>query len=178
MALKAGRVGVAPDQVDEFGIINSEATSGYTKQEADAKFETQTNASTEYAKLQPKTLSVPISMLQGSTLVQKTTVESVLQTMDNAMTNVELTAKVFEKRVLTSADDLDDIKTTGLYFVQNSAPANSPEGSTWFSLLVAQVAIGNVQQQVVKGGILYQRNYAGASPTWSSWYKVTGSIVT
>ena len=33
MSLKAGRVGVAPDQVDEFGKIKSEATSGYTKQE-------------------------------------------------------------------------------------------------------------------------------------------------
>lgn len=41
MSLKAGRVGVAPDQVDEFGKIKSEATSGYTKQEADAKFSTK-----------------------------------------------------------------------------------------------------------------------------------------
>lgn len=94
MSLKAGRVGVAPDQVDDFGVIKSEATGGYTKQEADAKFETKTNANTEYAKLQPKTLSVPISMLQGSLLVPKTTVEDVIQTMDNAMTNRELTDAV------------------------------------------------------------------------------------
>lgn len=92
MALKAGRVGVAPEQVDDFGQIKSEATSGYTKQEADAKFETQTNASTEYAKLQPKTLEVPISMLEGSSL-SLTTVESVFGTMNGAMTNKALTEK-------------------------------------------------------------------------------------
>ena len=50
MALKAGRVGVALDQVDDFGQIKSEATSGYTKQEADAKFETKTHAATENDK--------------------------------------------------------------------------------------------------------------------------------
>ena len=81
MALKAGRVGVAPDQVDEFGNISSSATSGYTKQEADAKFETQLHAFSTYetkieaAALQPKTLAVPIEMLDGS----KLTVESALQ---------------------------------------------------------------------------------------------------
>lgn len=81
MAIKAGRVGVAPDQVDEFGNINSEATSGYTKQEADSKFETQTHAASTYetktdaAVLQPKTLAVPIELLSGSAL----TVESALQ---------------------------------------------------------------------------------------------------
>ena len=81
MALKAGRVGVAPDQVDEFGKINSEATEGYTKQEADAKFETQTHAASTYetksdaAALQPINLLVPIEMLDGT----KLTVESALQ---------------------------------------------------------------------------------------------------
>lgn len=84
MALKAGRVGVAPDQVDEFGKINSEATSGYTKQEADAKFETQTHAASTYetksdaisalAEKQPILLSVPIEMLSGT----KLTVEDAL----------------------------------------------------------------------------------------------------
>lgn len=88
MALKAGRVGVAPDQVDEFGKIISDATQGYTKQEADAKFETKSDAE----DLQPKRLAVPISMLQGSLLIPKTTVEDVIQTMDEGMTNKDLSA--------------------------------------------------------------------------------------
>lgn len=93
MALKAGRVGVAPDQVDEFGKINSDATQGYTKQEADAKFETKTNAASTYetktdaANLQPKTLALPISMLHGSVL----TVEQGFSGLADALTNKELT---------------------------------------------------------------------------------------
>lgn len=86
MSLKAGRVGVNPSQVDPVdGSILSDATSGYTKQEADAKFLTQTDAANTYesksdasiarAALQPKTLAVPISMLDGT----KLTVENALQ---------------------------------------------------------------------------------------------------
>ena len=42
MSLKAGRVGVNPNQVDPVdGSIKSSATEGYTKQEADAKFSTK-----------------------------------------------------------------------------------------------------------------------------------------
>lgn len=82
MALKAGRVGVNPADVDPIdGHISPSATGSYTKQEADAKFETQTHAAETYesksdaAALQPKTLAVPIEMLSGS----KLTVESALQ---------------------------------------------------------------------------------------------------
>lgn len=90
MALKAGRVGVAPDQVDEFGKIKSDATEGYTKQEADAKFETQIHAVSTYetksdaATLQPIRLSVPITLLNGSALE----VESALQGINDEVTNV------------------------------------------------------------------------------------------
>ena len=84
MALKAGRVGVAPDQVDDFGKVKSEATSGYTKQEADAKFETQTAAAAALAGKQPIQLSVPIEMLQGSVL----TVEEALNTLNTEVTPV------------------------------------------------------------------------------------------
>lgn len=91
MALKAGRVGVAPDQVDEFGKISSEATEGYTKQEADAKFETQTHAVSTYetkadaAALQPIQLSVPVELLSGSAL----TVESALHGLSDWLGGVE-----------------------------------------------------------------------------------------
>lgn len=84
MALKAGRVGVAPDQVDDFGKVKSDATSGYTKQEADIKFETKTAASEALALKQPKTLEVPLEMLSGS----KLTVEDALQGLTD-MVNVE-----------------------------------------------------------------------------------------
>ena len=90
MSIKAGRVGVNPSQVNPVdGSILSSATSGYTKQEADAKFLTQTDASSTYESksdasaahnaLQPKTLAVPIEMLSGT----KLTVESALQGLND-----------------------------------------------------------------------------------------------
>lgn len=49
MALKAGRVGVAPKEVDAFGnIIGGGSGGGYTKEEADAKFQTKTEADAKF----------------------------------------------------------------------------------------------------------------------------------
>lgn len=45
MAIKAGRVGVAPDQVDMSGRIVGEGSDAYTKAESDAKFATKTELS-------------------------------------------------------------------------------------------------------------------------------------
>lgn len=90
MSLKAGRVGVAPSQVDEFGVIkggSGPSGDSYTKQEADAKFETKDNAASTYAtkadaaNLQAKTMAVPTHMLGGTQL----TVESSLSAADNAL---------------------------------------------------------------------------------------------
>lgn len=76
MSLKAGRVGVNPADVNPIdGHINPSSLEGYTKEEADAKFETQEAA----AALQPKTLAIPIHMLDGS----KLTVETALHGLNN-----------------------------------------------------------------------------------------------
>ena len=98
MALKAGRVGVSPDQVDEFGKISSEATGAYTKQEADAKFETQSHASSTYETKteassalnlkQNINIAVPINVLNGSNLAA---VEPALHGLENAITYVTKT---------------------------------------------------------------------------------------
>lgn len=52
MALPAGRVGVAKDQVDEFGSIIGGGTpeNVYTKTQCDNKFETKTHASNTYVE--------------------------------------------------------------------------------------------------------------------------------
>ena len=118
MSLKAGRVGVNPADVDPMsGHISPDAADSYTKVQADDKFLSKSDASSTYetksdaADLQPKTLSVPISMLVGSQLVPKSTVEDVLATMNNAMTNRDLTemATVKEGEV-TSDFTLDSAK--------------------------------------------------------------------
>ena len=78
MSLKAGRVGVRPDQVNLDGTITQSASGAYTKSEADNKFLAKTDASSTYetksdaAALQPKTLSVPITMLSGTKLTVET----------------------------------------------------------------------------------------------------------
>ena len=95
MSLKACRVGVNPAQVDPVdGSIKTSATGAYSKAEADAKFETKSDATTALAAKQPINLVVPIEMLEGTQLVPKTTVESIFATMNNAMTNAELTDAV------------------------------------------------------------------------------------
>ena len=89
MSLKAGRVGVAFDQVDNFGkIIGGSGPSGdyYTKTQTDNKFETKTDAASTYATVadaQPKTLAVPIEMLSGT----KLTVETALQGLNTDKAN-------------------------------------------------------------------------------------------
>lgn len=80
MSLKAGRVGVNPADVDPInGRINPSSIEGYTKAQADAKFETQEAA----AALQSKTLAVPIHLLDGSAL----TVETALHGINNDFQN-------------------------------------------------------------------------------------------
>ena len=85
MALKAGRVGLNKDLVDEFGYLKEDAPSGeyYTKTQADNKFETKTHVNNNFQK---KTLEVPIELLSGSAL----TVESALQGLNEEKQNMTL----------------------------------------------------------------------------------------
>lgn len=154
MALKAGRVGVAPSEVDEFGQIIGEITptNVYTKTQADEKFETQTNANTERAKLQPKTLSVPISMLEGSQLVPKTTVEAVIQTMNNAMTNEELTEKVSTSSRLT--DRKESITLPSSSTTSSIAKITLEKGKKY--IITANIQWGEVANNVPTCAFLVQ----------------------
>lgn len=79
MALKAGRVGVAKDQVDEFGKIVDGGTpeNVYTKTQCDNKFETKTHANNTY---QPKTIEVPLELLGGSQLTVETSLHAIEDT--------------------------------------------------------------------------------------------------
>ena len=142
MSLKAGRVGVNPADVDPIdGHISPESVDSYTKAQADAKFETQEAA----ALLQPKTLIVPISMLQGSLLVPKTTVEDVIQTMDNAMTNAEmsdlLTVKEYTDKLASRNANIATVqvakikKTANINELNVSITIGASNISAWTNLL-------------------------------------------
>lgn len=114
MALRPGRVGVNPSQVDLFGnIVGGGSGDSYTKAQADAKFldkitaastyetkevaaatyETKVTAAATYetktdaATKQPINLALPIHLLHGTVL----TVEGMFAGDVGALTNKELT---------------------------------------------------------------------------------------
>jgi len=97
-----------------------------------------------------------------------------------AMTNRELTEKVFEKRTLTSADDLNNVKTTGVYGI-TTAPTNSPENQTYGTLIVQATNTGDIRQMFWRvgggSGLLYIRSFGGNPGSWTPWYKFTGTVV-
>lgn len=93
MSIKAGRVGVNPSQVDPVdGSILSSATSGYTKQEADNKFETKQHASDTYQEM---TLALPLETLLGT----KLTVEDGL----SALNEIQIEQATSKQGVLSSS---------------------------------------------------------------------------
>ena len=85
--------------------------------------------------------------------------------------------------MLTSADDLNDIKTSGIYAFSTS-PANTPEGVVYGTLIVEGNSSGStgVRQLIIvsgaSSGIIYTRGYDGSPQTWKSWFKFTGTEVT
>lgn len=80
MALKAGRVGVHPSQVDLFGkIVGGGSGDSYTKAEADAKFETQTHAAGTYES----------KASAEATYETKTNAEATYETKSHAATTYE-----------------------------------------------------------------------------------------
>lgn len=176
MALKAGRVGVAPSQVDAFGVIIGGGGGGdsYTKAESDAKFETQTHAANTYetkltaaatyetkanaqasyetksdaAQLQPKTLALPIHMLHGTVL----SVEDMFTGDQGALTNKELT------------DSLDEWTTAALVQADNTVTFTGLNDLYGYDLFCEDKLIGI--SSVVKTG-------SGTSTTLV--YTVTGA---
>lgn len=92
-----------------------------------------------------------------------------------AMTNRELTEKVYDKGVLTSADDLDNLNQTGTYYVATSVPANMPENRTNSAVQNFYYSDNDIKQVVfARTGDMYLRTKAS---TWSSWYKLTGTAI-
>lgn len=93
-----------------------------------------------------------------------------------------LDSKVSIGRLLTSADDLNDITETGIYIFSTS-PANAPESVVYGTLIVEAIASGStgVRQIIIISGTssasIYTRGYVGSPQTWKPWYKFTGTVV-
>ena len=98
-----------------------------------------------------------------------------------AMTNRELTENLFYKnKELKSSDNLDDITKTGLYYIYDSVPTNSPESTNYCTVIVNQIK-GIIQQTVIKStasaGSIYVRTKSGSPLAWKPWMKFTGTVV-
>lgn len=97
-----------------------------------------------------------------------------------AMTNEQLTESKFGMYpYLTNSDDLNDIKTSGIYGVTTS-PAHSPESGLQYYILFVKKIDGNQLIQIVhRHDTIYSRRYyyENDALTWSSWYKFEGTVV-
>ena len=95
MSIKAGRVGVAPDQVDLFGNIIGGGGSGgdaYTKAESDAKFETITNAASTYETKANAASTYETKTNAASTYETKANAADTYETKANAASTYETKA--------------------------------------------------------------------------------------
>ena len=80
---------------------------------------------------------------------------------------------------LTSENNLNDIRDTGIYFAKGSSPSNAPEGVTWFALVVLHISDSQNEtvQVLFKGTTMYVRSYTGSPLAWQTWNKFTGSPI-
>ena len=87
MALKAGRVGVHPSQVDLFGMIQGGGSGdSYTKAEADAKFETQTHAASTYESKATAEATYETKTNAAATYESKTNAAATYESKSDAST--------------------------------------------------------------------------------------------
>lgn len=90
----------------------------------------------------------------------------------------ESVEEMLKPKLLTSANDLDDVKKGGDYYWTQSYPAHSPENNTFGALRV--LPCGEVIHQMViraaaNSASIYIRRF---QETWSNWFKFTGTEIT
>jgi hypothetical protein len=81
-------------------------------------------------------------------------------------------------KTITSSDDLNNIKETGIYGITTS-PTNAPESVTYCTLIVQKTSDSDVRQIIYRfssgGQNIYMRAFGTA---WTQWAKFTGTIIT
>ena len=79
-------------------------------------------------------------------------------------------------QLLTSADDLNDITDTGLY-VTTTAPAHTPDGRSYYSMLVIEHLPSDLTQIIFCSNNIYTRKFTGVPATWGAWTKFSGTTL-
>ena len=91
-------------------------------------------------------------------------------------TDIDSTNALIYRGELTSSDDLNDIKDTGIYFITSSVPLNAPLMASTYTIVLVIHPYGNFVQQLYYHTHLTQgypqfavRQYSGATPSWDTW---------
>lgn len=92
------------------------------------------------------------------------------------MTNKELTDKKVYKGVINSSIDLNNVRETGIYYV-DTGNAHRPENNSYFTLIVEYEGANSLRQFAIRHDVLYARKCAISNDEWTSWYKFTGTEV-
>lgn len=73
----------------------------------------------------------------------------------------------------TFTGDLNNLKTSGIYFIAGSTPTNGPSGATitYHVLISLDVDTNYKLQIIVNSTDCYIRSYSGAPLQWNPWQK-------
>lgn len=87
------------------------------------------------------------------------------------------TANYMEATKLSTATDLNTIKTTGIYIIA-ATPTNSPTGA-WGTLYVDWTTGTKYQIYINDGasGNIYKRSWNSSNSTWTSWVRITSADI-
>ena len=82
---------------------------------------------------------------------------------------------------LSSSNDLNNITTDGLYYIQSTAPANSPSGQTviWSIFVQFSPSSSMVHQFIIRpaSGKIFMRERSGVGAVWLEWMVISGVSV-
>ena len=84
------------------------------------------------------------------------------------------------KGIIPDGSNIDDLKTTGLYYTSNSAIVNIPDDIVYNWIFVAVLSnegSGTVEQYLLGRNYIYMRNFSGTPGTWKDWLRVTKGFV-
>lgn len=87
------------------------------------------------------------------------------------------TANYMEVTKLSTATDLNTIKTTGVYIIA-ATPTNSPTGA-WGTMYVDWTA-GKKYQVYINDGVsgnIFKRSWDSSNSTWTSWVRITSADI-
>ena len=87
------------------------------------------------------------------------------------------TANYMEVTKLSTATDLNTIKTTGVYIIA-ATPTNSPTGA-WGTMYVDWTA-GTKYQVYINDGVsgnIFKRSWDSSNSTWTSWVRITSADI-